>query len=172
VTKWYQSHVDRRSASLVRRVLPLVLFYVFAKILWSLLFYPFSSLLSNLNSDSRWLFALALILFFRWPIGIPRSVSERISQCSMYFWGNGVMDWMLDTSPIVWWAYSRSTDITTCPSTSAHGDHSTDVLLHGECKWYCTRRNWATTSVWFDICSTLHPILPLIMEFKMLLIKR
>jgi hypothetical protein len=27
------------------------------------------------------------------------------------------------------------------------------------------------TSVWFDICSTLHPRLPLMLEFKMLLIK-
>jgi hypothetical protein len=35
VTKWYQSRVDRMNASLVRRVLSLVLFWGFAKI-----FYP------------------------------------------------------------------------------------------------------------------------------------
>jgi hypothetical protein len=41
VWQWYESHVNRRNASLVRRVLSLVLFWVFTKIFWSLLFYPF-----------------------------------------------------------------------------------------------------------------------------------
>jgi hypothetical protein len=38
------------------------------------------------------------------------------------------MDWVLYTSPIVWWAYSRAT--TTCPSTLAHEDCSVEVLLY------------------------------------------
>jgi hypothetical protein len=39
--KWYQSCVNHRNASLVRTVISLVLFWVFAKIFWSLLSYPF-----------------------------------------------------------------------------------------------------------------------------------
>jgi hypothetical protein len=82
-------------------------------------------------------------MFSRWPIGIPWSISKRISQSSMYFYGNRVMDWVLDTSPIVWRAYSRRMATTMCPSTSALGDHLVKVLLYGVCKWCCMRRNWA-----------------------------
>jgi hypothetical protein len=79
VPDWYQSRVDRRDASLVRRVLSLVLFWVFTKY-----FHPhpsihFSSQLSESNSDCKWLLTLALLLFSIWLIGCPWYVGKRIS---------------------------------------------------------------------------------------------
>jgi hypothetical protein len=160
-------HVNHRNASLVRRVLPLVLFWGFAKkIFLSLLFYLF------LISAFRFKMIIhSCSPFSRWSIRIPRSIGKRIFQCSMYFWGNGVMDWVLDTSPRLWQSYSRRTVTTTHPSTSAHGDRSVEVPQYGVCKWWCMRSNWAMESVWFDIRITLHPRLPSMLEIKMLLIK-
>jgi hypothetical protein len=59
--KWYQSCINRRNASLERRVISLVVFWVFAKIFYSNLSPLFWFTKSNLNG-----YLLSFLLFSRW----------------------------------------------------------------------------------------------------------
>jgi hypothetical protein len=58
--KWYQSRVNHRSASLDRKVLSLVLFWIFAKIIYSIL----SPLFSDLQNLILMVISSCLVHFF------------------------------------------------------------------------------------------------------------